>query len=620
MPRNREIPLMINRRQMLFAGVGAAAFATPALAWAQGAPSMFAPNPSLTGEDAKLDRFLIGQFVENIDRSPEAATSLGIDIGPRSAQRSQLNDRSIEFVKARRAEAPGELAELKAIDRNALSPDSKITYDVAEFQLTRQVERARFPYGGYGPYVVTQQGGAYQNLPDWLDNQHPVKSASDADAYLSRLSQFGRALDQETERVRLDAAMGVQPPVFVIDKTIAQLTSLRDTAGARSNLSASVERRAGELGLSGYGERAARIVDESIRPAAGRQIALLQELRAKGNNDAGVWKLPDGEAYYAHALMNFVTVPASAEEIHRIGLEQVADLHSRIDVILKSQGLSQGTVGERLAILNTDPKQIWPNTEEGKAALLQSLNDQMAEINKRLPRVFNRLPKAPLEIRRVPPTIEIGAPGGYYQRPSLDGSRPGAYYINLKDTADRPKWGLPTLTHHEGAPGHHFQIALMQETGELPIYRRVGGFSAYSEGWGLYAEQVADELGIYENDPLGKVGYLQSYLFRATRLVVDTGLHHKRWTREQAIAWMMDNAAEPPGSAEREIDRYCVNPGQACSYKMGQTVISNLRAEAEQKLGAKFDIKAFHDAVLLSGAVPLEVLQRNVRAWVATQA
>lgn len=606
---------MLNRRQMLVAGAATAALA-PTLSWAQ-APGMLSPNPALNGEDAKLDRLLMGNFVENLDRSPETVTSLGIDVGPRAAQRSQLNDRSKEFIEARRAEAPGKLAQLKAINRAALSPTSQVTYDVVEFQMTRAVERSKLGSGGFGVYVVSQQGGAYQGLPDWLDNQHPVKSAADADAYLARLSAFSRALDQETERVRLDAAKGILPPAFIIDKIIAQLKPLKDTAGSASNLSASVERRATAAGATGYGARAAAIVDSAVRPAIARQSALFEELRARATNDAGVWKLPQGEALYRESLLNFVTTDASAEEIHRIGLEQVADLHSRIDVILKAQGMTQGSVGERLNALSADPKHLWPNTDQGKLDLIKSLNEQMADISTRLPRVFARLPKAPLEIRRVPPNIELGAPGGYYQRASLDGSRPGAYYINLKDTADWPKWGLPTLTYHEGSPGHHFQGSLLQETGELPLYRRTGGFSAYSEGWALYAERVADELGVYDNNPLGKVGHLQSYLFRATRLVVDTGLHHKRWSREQATKWMMDNAAEPAGSAEREIDRYCVNPGQACSYKMGQTVIQGLRDEAERKMAARYNIKGFHDAVLNNGAVPLAVLERNVREWMA---
>ena len=614
---------MLNRRHLLAAGAATAALA-PTLSWAQAAATpnplaMLQPDPRLTGEDARLDRLMMGNFVENLDRSPESATSLGVDVGPRAAQRSQLNDRSKEFVEARRAEAPGKLAQIKAINRDALSAASKVTFDVAVFQGERSVDRLKLGYGaGFGIYVVSQQGGAYQSLPDWLDTQHPVKSASDADAYLSRLNQFGKAMDQESERIEIDAGKGVLPPAFIIDKILSQLKPLTDTPGAQSGLAASVERRAAAVGAPGYGAKAAPIVDKSVRPAAARPAALFSRLRAKATNDAGIWKLPQGEEAYRQSLMNFVTTDASAEEIHNIGLEQVRDLQGQLEPLLRAQGLTQGTVGERVKALGEDPKYLWPNTDEAKVQLVASLNDHIPDITARLPRVFTKVPKTPLEIRRVPPSIEIGAPGGYYQRGSLDGSRPGSYYINLKDTADWPKWGLPTLSYHEGMPGHHFQGSILQEAGSLPLYRRSGGgFSAYSEGWGLYAERVAADLGVYDDYEIGKIGYLQSYLFRATRLVVDTGLHHKRWTREQAIKFMMDNAAEPAGSAEREIDRYCVTPGQAGSYKMGQTVIAGLRAEAEQKMGSRFDIKGFHDTLLLSGAVPLEVLKRMVHDWMS---
>jgi uncharacterized protein (DUF885 family) len=309
------------------------------------------------------------------------------------------------------------------------------------------------------------------------------------------------------------------------------------------------------------------------------------------------------------------TTTYTPDQIHQIGLDQVRDLHSRIDGLLRAQGYTRGTVGERLNVINKEPRFVWPNTDEGRAGLLASLNAQMNGIMPLLPRVFSRIPKTGMEIRRVPPSIEQGAPGGYAQAGSLDGTRPGAYYINLKDTAEWPKWGLPTLTYHEAAPGHLFEGALARESGDLPIYRKVGGFAAYSEGWGLYAERVADELGVYESDPFGRIGYLQSYLFRAVRLVVDTGLHGKGWSREQAIRWMVDNAAEPEGSAAREIERYAVMPGQATSYKLGETVISRLRAEAERRPG--FDIKRFHDAVLGGGRMPLTVLERRVRAMMA---
>ncbi|MBV9884774.1 MAG: DUF885 domain-containing protein, partial [Sphingomonadaceae bacterium] len=327
--------------------------------------------------------------------------------------------------------------------------------------------------------------------------------------------------------------------------------------------------------------------------------------------------LRDGAAYYAWGLRANTTTTMTGDEIHRLGLAQVAELQGRLDPLLRAQGFTQGTVGARINALNVDPRQLYPNTDEGRAALLTYLNGVLADIRPRLPRMFNHIPHADLRINRVPPAIEAGAPGGYYQGGPLDGSRPGIYYINLKDTAEWPRMGLKTLTYHEGIPGHHFQISLARESGLLPIYRRAGGFSAYSEGWALYAERLGDELGCYEGDPLGRIGYLQSYLFRAVRLVVDSGLHAKGWSREAAIRYMIDNAAEPEGSAVREIERYCVWPGQACAYKSGQTVIAGLRDEAERRLGSRFDIKAFHDAVLGGGALPLTVLQRRVREWMA---
>ncbi|MGQ0660391.1 DUF885 domain-containing protein, partial [Sphingosinicella sp.] len=363
--------------------------------------------------------------------------------------------------------------------------------------------------------------------------------------------------------------------------------------------------------------RATQTVSGPIAAALDRQIAALQELRRNAVHDAGCWRLPEGEAYYNWGIRSNTTTAMPGEEIHRMGLAQVAELHGQLEPMLRAAGYTQGSVGERMNALNRDPAQLYANTDEGRAQLLRDLNGYLELIARRLPRVFNTLPRARLEIRRVPPAIESGAPGGYYQGASLDGSRPGAYYINLRDTAEWPRYGLKTLTWHEGNPGHHFQNSVAREAGSLPLYRRLGGFSAYSEGWALYSERVADELGVYEGDPLGRIGYLQAYLFRAVRLVVDSGLHSRRWSREQAIRYMVENAAEPEGSAVREIERYSVWPGQACSYKIGQTVIARLRDEAERGMGARFDIKAFHDAMLLSGAMPLSVLERRIRAWAA---
>ena len=300
------------------------------------------------------------------------------------------------------------------------------------------------------------------------------------------------------------------------------------------------------------------------------------------------------------------------DEVHAVGLEQVASISAEIDTILKAQGMTEGTVGQRIDALNKDPAQLWPNTDEGKAALIESLNRQVAALDPLLPRLFGRLPRTGVEVRRVPPAIEAGAPGGYYQGPPLDGSRPGAYYINLRDTANWPKFSLPTLTYHEASPGHHLQVALQRETESLPAWRRANGFSAYNEGWALYAEAVAaDDLDVYADDPLGRVGFLMSYLFRAVRLVVDTGLHHKRWSREQAVDYMVASGAKPVNAANSEINRYCAMPGQACAYKIGHTVIARLRDEAAARRG--FDLRTFHDAVLANGSLPLSVLENVMR-------
>ena len=421
----------------------------------------------------------------------------------------------------------------------------------------------------------------------------------------------------KSERVRHDATLGVVPPDFILDKTIPSLERLRATAAAETVLVRSLVRRTREQNIAGDWEaRASALVAGPIAAGLDRQIAALRAIRPAAVHDAGVWRLPEGEAYYEWGIRANTTTRMTGEEIHRTGLDQVRELQAELDGLLKAQGYRSGSVGDRLNAMNEEARFLFPNTDEGRAALLATLNRQVAEIMPLLPRVFNTIPRARVEIRRVPVEIEVGAPGGYYQGAALDGSRPGAYYINLRDTHERPSLGLPTLSYHEAVPGHHFQVSIAREAGELPLYRRTQGFSAFNEGWALYAERVADELGVYADDPFGRIGYLQSYLFRAVRLVVDSGLHHQRWSREQAVRYMVDNAAEPEGSAVREIERYCVWPGQACAYKVGQTMIANLRAEAERTMGARFDIKAFHDLLLLGGSMPLTVLERRVREWI----
>ena len=578
-------------------------------------------------QDARMSALLDQIFADLLERSPEVATMLGLDKGARAGLRSQLSDYSASARLKDLSETKARLAELHSLDRGALSPTAAIHYDIVDYLLSSSATaRGQFTYGdigaggGFVPYVISQQDGAYQAVPDFLDAQHVVQTRADAGAYLARLEAFAVALDQNSDAQRHDAATGVFAPAFSLDTTLAQLKALRDQPAAQTVLVSSIARRAEEANLGGdYGARAETIVRTRVFPALDRQIALVRQLRARASDEAGVWRLPDGEAYYDAAVKAETTTTMSADEVHRMGLEQVADISAQIDTILKAHGLTQGGVGERLTALNADPRQLYPNTDEGRAELLAALNAQIRELDALLPKAFATLPKAKVEVVRVPPFIQDGAANGYYNSAALDGSRPAQYYINLKDTHDWPKYGLASLTYHEASPGHHLQISLAQESPSTPMLLKLSSFGAYVEGWGLYAEQLTDELGVYENNPLGRAGYLQSLLFRAARLVVDTGIHAKRWSRSQATDYMIQTIGFPLARTQREIDRYCVSPGQACSYKVGHTMWARVRDDARAKLGSKFDLRQFHQ-VLLKGAMPLTLLQREVEAWVRTQA
>jgi uncharacterized protein (DUF885 family) len=597
----------MNRRQFL-ATSGASAIAAAA-------PGAFAQSGTA---DARLRAMLDRFFYERLADSPEGATRLGLDTGPRAALRGKLSDTSAAGAARDLSRTKAQAKQLATIDRAALSEAGKLDYDVVAYQFDRSIGGERFGYGEtagrYAPYILSQLTGSYREVPDFLDSQHRVKDAADADAYLSRLEAFPAAMDGELARQRADAAKGVFAPDYILDTTMKMQAALRDQPAAQTVLVTSFVKKLKDAGLPPERARQAeRIVAEKIFPALDRQRALVQALRAKASHDAGVWRLPDGEAFYA-AAEAATTTRLTGDEIHRIGLDQVAEISARIDTILKGQGMSQGSVGDRLVELNKRPDQLYPNTDPGREALLAQLNRQIVAMQKRLPESFSpaTLPKAPVEVRRVPVTIQAGAPGGYYQNASLDGSRPAIYFINLRDTFDRPKFGLATLTHHEAVPGHHLQVSVALESDAIPMIRRRGGFSGYTEGWALYSEQLADEMGMYEGDPLGQVGYLQSLLFRATRLVVDSGMHAKRWSREKATDYLIATTGIARGRSQGEIDRYTVWPGQACSYKIGHTVWNDLRSEVKKKQGAAFDLKAFHE-VLTLGAMPLDILKQTVR-------
>jgi uncharacterized protein (DUF885 family) len=384
---------------------------------------------------------------------------------------------------------------------------------------------------------------------------------------------------------------------------------------AQWGLVTSLASRAKDHGIAGdWAERARKICEGEVAPALDRQIEALKGLRAKATHDAGCWKLPDGDAYYRWLLEVGTTTRMTPEEVHQLGLEQTRSIGAEMDALLKKQGLTLGTVGQRMDALGKDPRFLFPNTDAGRAELLAYLNGVIAEIRRRLPQAFGIIHKADLVIKRVPPSIEAGAPDGYEQDGPIDGSRPASYYINLRDTSNWPKFSLPTLCFHEGLPGHVWQGTFVHD---LPVIRSQLMFNAYVEGWALYAEQLGEELGMYADDPFGRLGYLQSIQFRACRLVVDTGLHAKRWTRDQAIQWMVENNGNPLDSARGEIDRYCAWPGQACGYQIGHLHIDGLRRKAKAALGARFDLKSFNDALLTSGSVPLDLLDGVIDRWMA---
>jgi uncharacterized protein (DUF885 family) len=613
----------ISRRAIL--GAGAAGAAVLSGCAASGTTSTASAGDATAQLNATLDR-VVGEILR---QSPERCTSLGLT-EERAGYKfiDKVSDASKAGARQYRGILQHALSDLGAIDRSGLSAQDAVTLDVVSTSFRNSVDSSAFEVGGGAgsPYVVTQLNGAYRGMPNFLNEQHPLRTVDEADGYVARINGFVGQLDAETAIITEDAGAGVIPPDFVIDKALLQLRRFAE-GGPNSNVIVqSLVRRLPEAreipesSRAGYISRAEAAVRDGVLPAVQRQVAALQRVRPRSTHDAGVWRLPRGEEMYPVALRSRTTTNMTPDEIHNTGVELIAQFNAEMDAILRAEGLTRGSVAQRIQEISRRPDQLYPNTDAGREQILSDLNQQTREIEAMMPRAFNTLARAQLEIKRVPPFTEAGAPGGYYQRAALDGSRPGAYFINLRDTSEWPRFTLPTLNYHEGVPGHHWQISIQQESGSIPFIRSaLLGFSAFSEGWGLYAEQLADELGAYEGNRLGRLGYLQSATFRASRLVCDTGLHAKRWTREQAIQSMMEATGDLESSVTTEIERYCVNPGQACAYMIGRQAINRIRQQTTATLGARFDLKAFHDTMLANGAVPLSVLERILQDWAAAQ-
>jgi uncharacterized protein (DUF885 family) len=558
---------------------------------------------------------------------PENATLYGIDTGPLAMLRSRLTDRSSAAEQTRSQWAKQTLARLKALNRSALTSQTAMNVDVAQEAFALAADGWAFPFGDMAalsgsnsfrntPYIVTQLSGAFVDIPDLLDSKAVVVTADDAQAYLARVEAYAGELAAEAERIDHDRRLGMVPPDFVLDIVLAQVIQARAAAVGDWTPVAALRRKAAAAGLpERYVAQAIALCEAKVAPAMDRQIAALKAARAVATSAPGVSARQGGGDWYQWALRAATTTRFTSEEIHAQGLEQIAKIQSEMDTLLKGQGLTKGSVGERMAALATRPDLLFANDDAGRGQLLAYLNGRITDVRTRMPRAFTRLVKGSLIIKRVPPSIQDGAPNGYAAAGSIDGSQPGIYYINLKSTAIWPRYALPTLCYHEGIPGHIWQG---EYANRLPLIRTHLAFNAYSEGWGLYAEQLADELGVYAEDPLGRLGYLQSMGFRACRLVVDTGIHAKGWTFAHALEWFHANTGMPFAQLKSEVERYCAMPGQACGYKMGHNKINLLRLKAQVAMGKTFDLKRFNDAVVETGNVPLNLLERSVDAYIAT--
>ena len=594
----------MDRRQFI-AGSGALVLAAPSF------PATVLAAPAMRGDRA-LRGLLDAVFADDLLANPEDATGYGLDKGANARLRSLLDPRGDKARRTNLKRNQRWLAKLRAVDAPSLSEAGRRQRDVAEHLIEARVAApARFDIGSaMRPYPVFQQGGAYFSIPNFLESQHPVETAADAEAYLSRLSAFAVALDQDTAEQKRAAKRGFLAPGWSLDLTLGQLEKLRGVQPEGSEMVQSLVRRATAKGLAGdWQGRAARIVGSSVHPALDRQIALLTALRPTTRPGDGAARLPRGDEIYALALAQATTTTLSPDEVHTIGLRQVAEISAQLEPLLKAEGLTRGGIGERLAALNVLPSQLYPDSDAGRRAMIADLNVGNAAMQAKLAKAFANPPDNPLEIRRVPPEIQDGASNGYYYSAALDGSRPAIYWINLKSVGDWPKYSLPALTYHEGVPGHHLQGGISQGAGDLPQLLSNHFISAYGEGWALYAEEVADELGGYAG--IERAGYLQSFLFRASRLVIDTGLHSKGWSREKATDYMVSVTGFARPRAQREVERYCTQMGQACSYKIGHTAWVNARAKAQAALGPRFDLKWFHE-VLSDGSMPLTMLERRI--------
>lgn len=572
-------------------------------------------------------------FLELALDNPELVTQLGIPV-LYDRTKDQLSDASDAANWEQFNGIKKNLATLKSYDFDSQSPENQLNTKILSYFLESQVEGEAY---FYYDYPVNQLFGVQNNLPSFMESAHRIEDESDVQAYLTRLSLIDKKFDQVLEGLEIRQEKGITPPTFIIDKVLDEMNGFvgrgndatleQQTQNVKENiLFDNLSRKLAEVpdlseeAKEAYLQQAEDIIRTSVFPAYGKFIQHFEALRSTSTTDAGVWKFPNGDQYYKHMLKQNTTTDLEPEQVHQIGLAEVDRIKGEMLAILVKEGydVTGKELGEIILALNEEERFLFPNDDDGRALVIAEYDRILDEINANLDDAFDIRPKAGMEVKRIPAFKEEGAPGAYYEQPAMDGSRGGVFYANLRDVHESVKFGMKTLAYHEGIPGHHFQIAIQSELEGVPVFRTLGIFTAYVEGWALYAEQLAWELGFYDNDPFGNLGRLQAEMFRAVRLVVDTGIHHKKWSREQAIDYMVANTGMTRSSVTTEIERYIVMPGQACAYKIGMLKILELREKAKLALGDKFDLREFHNVVLKNGAVPLDILEELVDEYIET--
>ena len=568
-----------------------------------------------------LNVFYEKVFIEVLLDEPELLSALGlVEQFGITSHNGKLADVSPEKQLRVMERTKKNLAQLRAYPLAKQTPSQRLSTRILDWFIERQVEGERFQWHNY---PLNQLFGIQSQFPSFMANQHRMVAPKDCDYYLQRLDALPKKFDQVLAGLKLREQKGIIPPRFVVEKVLKEMTDFVAQPPAENILATSFKNRAAKISKltdqirTEYQGRVETAIATEVYPAYQKLIDYYADLLPKTTTEDGVWKLPEGEAFYAYMLHLNTTTTLNPAEVHALGLAEVGRIEGEMRQILDANGYAGQPIATSLKALGADPRFLFPNDDNGRAAALaeyKRLIDQALERSKGL---FATLPRASVEVRRVPEFKEATGPGAYYEGPAMDGSRPGVFYANLRDMNEVAKWGMPTLAYHEGVPGHHFQIATAQELTGLPQFRKLIPFTAYQEGWALYTEWLAKDAGWYEGDPFGDLGRLQAEMFRAVRLVVDTGIHAQRWTREQAIAFMLEKTGMGEKEVTSEIERYIVSPGQACAYKVGMLKIRELRARAEKELGPKFDVREFHDVVLKDGAMPLDILEQQVNAYIS---